>query len=140
MTLRERFERKVSPEPTSGCHLWTAAVAGKGYGVINHGGVMRYAHRLAWEFAYGPIPEGLCALHRCDVPACVNVAHLFLGTVADNNRDMAAKGRAVGHNAAKTQCPKGHPYVGSNLYICEDGRRVCVTCNRENHRTYRKRA
>lgn len=53
------------------------------------------AHRHAWEQAHGPIPAGLCVLHRCDNPPCINVDHLFLGTRADNNRDKWAKGRGV---------------------------------------------
>jgi hypothetical protein len=57
-------------------------------------GVIRRAHRIAWELVYGPIPSGLKCLHRCDNPSCVRPDHLFLGTVTDNAEDMIVKGRA----------------------------------------------
>lgn len=97
---KARFEAKVdrSGGPDA-CHLWTGS-RGEGYGRIFCGGRLEGAHRVAWAIAHGPIPEGpghhgTCVLHRCDVRACVNPAHLFLGSVADNNRDMAGKGRLV---------------------------------------------
>jgi hypothetical protein len=49
-----------------------------------------------WQVVNGPIPEGLFVLHRCDRPLCVKPAHLYLGSAADNTRDMLAKGRAGG--------------------------------------------
>jgi predicted DNA-binding protein (UPF0251 family) len=55
--------------------------------------VIEKAHRVAWELAYGPIPEGMCVLHRCDRTTCVRPEHLFLGTQQDNIADMNAKGR-----------------------------------------------
>ena len=54
------------------------------------------ANRMAWEETYGPIPDGLHVLHRCDNPPCCNPGHLFLGTHSDNNEDKARKGRNSG--------------------------------------------
>lgn len=78
---------------TNGCHVWKGKTNQKGYGrlMINRRELL--AHRVAWEHAHGRIPDGLCVLHRCDTPPCINPAHLFLGTIADNNADMKAKGR-----------------------------------------------
>jgi hypothetical protein len=85
MDVVERFEDKVLPEPTSGCHLWIGAIASNGYGNFSLGGRDQKtwkAHRTAWELYRGVIPNGACVLHRCDVPSCVNPNHLFLGTQA----------------------------------------------------------
>jgi len=86
-----RFWRKVRRGP--GCWEWTARCNNHGYGKFSINRVGHYAHRVAWEIVNGPIPQGLCVLHHCDNPKCVNPAHLFIGTRADNTRDMMDKGR-----------------------------------------------
>jgi hypothetical protein len=93
--LVERFWENVDTSAgPDGCWLWTgyARCAG-GYGGISVGRRTALAHRVAWELAHGSLDKTMCVLHRCDNPRCVNVAHLFLGTRGDNNRDRAAKGR-----------------------------------------------
>lgn len=91
-----RFYSKVdSTEKADECHLWSAAKTSQGYGTFNLGGSTTYAHRIAYANQHGNFDKQLCVLHHCDNPPCINPDHLFLGTQADNNRDMRAKGRAV---------------------------------------------
>jgi len=95
--ISARFWGKVR-KTKDACWIWAASKRSKGYGAFvwtDPGGriVQGRAHRFAWQLARGPIPEDMCVLHHCDVPACVRVDHLYLGTRADNNADMIAKGR-----------------------------------------------
>lgn len=85
------LERSI-PEPNTGCWLWLLGTDQDGYGKTFADGHHVRAHRLALEMKTGPLGD-MKALHRCDVPGCVNPDHLFPGTVADNNRDMMAKNR-----------------------------------------------
>jgi len=97
----ERFWSKVSRDE-AGCWLWTACKGRGGYGIFCYEGRGQVAHRVAWVLTFGALPDGMWLCHRCDVPACVNPAHLFLGTAQDNSNDMVAKGRsAKGRSAAK---------------------------------------
>lgn len=125
------LQDRIIPEPNSGCHLWEGAVTTAGYGLVGRNGKLIYVYRLVWEKTNGPIPAGLHVLHRCDVPCCVNVEHLFLGTHYDNMRDMAAKGRANGggaFNSAKLVCKRGHPFDEANTRW-DNGKRQCRQCD-----------
>lgn len=90
----ERFYPKVRIDE-SGCHIWTGYRDKKGYGKFNFDGKnICLAHRAAWILSGRVIPdETPCVLHKCDNPSCVNVEHLWLGTVADNNLDIGRKNR-----------------------------------------------
>lgn len=92
-TFVRRFWEKV--KIADGCWLWVAHLSG-GYGRLARGPYsMILAHVASWIIHYGPVPQGHCVLHRCDVPACVNPAHLWIGNRDDNNKDRAAKGRSA---------------------------------------------
>lgn len=86
------------------------AKTAKGYGRVGN----RRAHRVAYEEAFGPVPEGLCVRHRCDNPGCVNPEHLEVGTVADNNRDTRIRGR---HRA-----PRGEAHGQAKLRTADVAR------------------
>lgn len=98
MTTLERFEAKFKNDPATGCWIWQAAKNEKGYGafgVPQDDGTQKIvtAHRYAYETYVGPIPEGMCVLHKCDTPSCVCPAHLWIGTHQENMADKVAKGR-----------------------------------------------
>ncbi len=96
-----RMLENYIPEPNTGCWLWLGPYARRDYGHVSGFTGETLAHRLFWRHHRGAPPPGLHVLHRCDTPACVNPAHLFLGTDADNIHDMMAKGRAFWQKPAR---------------------------------------
>lgn len=132
----ERLTASLEHKP-NGCLEWTNPTDDKGYGSIYVDGKLIKVHRFAWTLANGPIPDGMNVLHHCDNPPCCETApseaypegHLFLGTLADNNADMRAKGRARTNGYdARTHCVDGHPYDEANTVIRTDGARDCRIC------------
>jgi hypothetical protein len=124
MTLEQLFDRCM-PEPNSGCWLWYGAVQGGDYGVAEHEGRTRIAHRLAYELACGPIPDGLVIDHKCRVHSCVNPSHL------EPVKQRVNVMRGVGitkQNAVKTHCKNGHEFSGANLGHVIRGGRLCRRC------------
>jgi hypothetical protein len=128
----DRLMKFVSPEPNSGCWLWTGAVHPLGYGGFYFRGKRWPAYRVSYTLLRGEIPAGLQLDHLCRTPACVNPDHLEPVTQGENQR------RGVGFsgkNARKTHCPKGHPYDENNtLRHRTTGARKCRQCNTESCR------
>ena len=92
----DRHRDKIAFSGPDDCWLWTAGKSRTGYGTVRVCGMMRKAHRVAFEAVHGAgSAEGLVVRHKCDTPSCVNTAHLDCGSQADNNRDKMVRGRFV---------------------------------------------
>lgn len=128
----DRFWAKVTVAD-SGCWEWQASRFPAGYGKFWLNGKTERAHRVAYMFSVGPIPEGLEIDHKCVNPPCVRPDHLEAVTSKVNSQ------RSKSANREKTHCPQGHPYSGDNLYRRNDGGRECRACHRERQRRYYNR-
>ena len=92
--LARRLVNGISPKGENECWQWEKTNNNHGYGTLTINGRTRYAHRLAYELSYGPIPAGLDVMHDCDNPACINPNHLRVGTRSQNMADCHARGRS----------------------------------------------
>lgn len=94
-SVEERFWAKVIKTPA--CWWWMGAVADDGYGRFTVEGAAVRPHRWHLEAVEGRLGE-LYALHGCDETLCVRLGpdHVYAGTQAQNQADMARRGRAAG--------------------------------------------
>ena len=131
--LRERLLERISPEPNTGCWLWTGVLRNTGYGELSFQKKKLLAHRASYEIFIGPIPDGLCLDHLCRQRSCINPDHLE----AVSMRTNLLRGVGVGAvNAVKTHCPKGHPLADAYHYR---GERHCAECCQIRSKEYFKR-
>lgn len=129
------FEAKVSPEPNSGCWIWTGALSSSGYGSISKDKRIRSAHSAAYEFFVGSVPDGLELDHLCHTKLCCNPQHLEPVTRSENLLRRPKRERAP----VPRTCRNGHVYTLETLVIRERGNRECRECMRESNRRSRRR-
>lgn len=89
-----RFELQVEKRGLD-CWPWQGALTKGGYGRLRVNGEQVRAHRFAYEYYKGEIPDGLWVLHHCDNPRCVNPHHLYVGDAQDNADDRVERDRTA---------------------------------------------
>ena len=103
LPLVEQHLLRYRLDDSAGCKLWTGPLKhskrpDNDYGTASfkiQGVTYKVkAHRLAYAYHHGIDPGDLLVCHKCDNPRCIAHDHLFLGTNADNMKDMVAKGRS----------------------------------------------
>ncbi len=151
-SMAGRFWAKVSGTGNiCECWIWTGARNDRrgGYGTFGVSHVTKkYAHRVAYELAIGPIPAGLVIDHLCRVHDCVNPFHMEAVAHKENVRRGEGVGvvglaALVDRQKSKTLCPAGHPYAGDNLIVSPRGNgeyRRCLECTLRRRRERALRA
>ena len=129
----EVFWGKVDKAGVGGCWLWQGAITNYGYGQVNVKGKHIGAHRMAYEWSRGAVPQGLELDHLCRTRACVRPGHLEAVT----HRENCLRGTAGDQERVKTHCPKGHAYDMVNTrYEAQGRKRRCRQCKRERERRW----
>ena len=129
-----KFMASVVINAQSACWEWRPGESRSNrYGHFYWRGVTRRPSRVSYSWFVGPV-SGVCVLHRCDNPRCINPLHLFAGSQKDNVDDAMRKGRhSYAAAKAATACRRGHPLSGENLRLKARGdgiRRLCRECSR----------
>lgn len=112
---------EAAPEGSRECVLWPRKLDKRGRGRIWHAGKLMLAHRWVWERVRGPIPPGKILCHKCDNPTCVLPAHLYIGTHADNMRDMSRRKRTHYHQNPKKVTEMGRRAGKLNTWARGEG-------------------
>lgn len=124
---QDRFWGKV--EKSAGCWRWIGTISVHGYGSFKFAGQPYIAHRLAYLYVIGAIPDGLTLDHLCHNKICVNPSHLEVVTLAENSHRAHLYGVPKPH-ASQTHCKNGHEFSEQNTYVWHNMRR-CRACARE---------
>lgn len=136
-SLQDRLFTHVSPEPNSGCWLWTGYLGTHGYGTAHDGIRTTQAHRATYRAWRGDIPPRTPLDHLCRVPACVNPDHLEVVSHRTNFlRGMSPPAVAIRDG----RCRFGHPYTEENTYYRANGNRQCRICTRRRYAEAREAA
>jgi len=86
--------KKINKKENDDCWEWVGALSNNGYGAFVLNQKTYSSHRIVYELIYGSISSGYCILHKCNNPSCCNPSHLYLGTHADNSKQMVNEGRS----------------------------------------------
>lgn len=135
MTKHSTFEEKYIVDPVKGCFVWQRSKSKWGYGHVRYNGKWMPAHRVSYEMAKGPIPDGLTIDHLCRNPACVKPEHLEAVTIKENTMRGTSPSAK---NAVKTHCKNNHEFNEENTYFHKGQRRTCRACNKASVYKYKR--